>query len=76
GGFEPPVALLHYDDLANRCIQPLCHLSVAFEKAKKFKTLNPDFQYLFKGKRSSDPYLHTRLLRLFLIGNTAVFFVY
>ena len=27
GGFEPPVGCDTYDDLANRCLQPLSHLS-------------------------------------------------
>ena len=27
GGFEPPVGLKPYTDLANRRIRPLCHLS-------------------------------------------------
>ena len=27
GGFEPPVSLAEYGDLANRCLQPLGHLS-------------------------------------------------
>jgi lipoyl(octanoyl) transferase len=30
GGFEPPIALANYDGLANRCLQPLGHLSRLF----------------------------------------------
>jgi hypothetical protein len=28
-GFEPSIHLTAYDDLANRCLQPLGHVSIA-----------------------------------------------
>ncbi len=32
-GFEPSIRLATYDDLANRCLQPLGHVSPAFAGA-------------------------------------------
>ena len=40
GGFEPPVGLKPYTDLANRRIRPLCHLSDPLTDGRKYSGLD------------------------------------
>ena len=55
-GFEPSIRYNPYDDLANRCLQPLGHSSLP--KVEEWGCCLPFYNVRLRGRAASRPHLH------------------